>query len=230
MQEKTIEKNLSVACRDFDSLGLDYELIVVVDGGSDNTFEKARAFARKYRKVKVYSYENNMGKGYAIKFGCRFVSKPITAFIDSGMDLPTSQIKLFLSYMESFDADIVIGSKRHPLSKMHYPLLRRFLSFCYSSFIKILFNLDVSDTQVGFKVLKSEVVKKVMPKIAVKRFAFDVELLVVAKKFGYKAIEAPITIDFGKIPSTVNLNAIWLMFWETLAVFYRKNITRYYGR
>lgn len=229
-QEKSIVSNMRSVCLDLDRLGIDYELIVVVDGFVDKTFENAKKFAAGKKRVRVFGYKTNAGKGNAIKHGCSFVKKPLTAFVDSGLDLPISQIRLFLDYIESFKADVVIGSKRHPLSSLKYPLLRRFLSFCYSTFIKLLFNLDVSDTQVGFKLLRSSVVRKVMPLISVKRFAFDLEVLVVAKKLGYRIIEAPVVIDFGKIPSTVNLKAIASMFWETLTIFYRKNIMRHYDR
>ncbi|MDO8634565.1 MAG: glycosyltransferase family 2 protein, partial [archaeon] len=149
-------------------------------------------------------------------------------FMDSDLDLPPEQLKIFLSFMDALKTDIVIGSKRHRLTKLYYPATRRILSFFYSLLLKALFDLNVTDTQVGFKLMKSTVPKHVMPKILVKRYAFDVEFLVVAKKMGYSIAEAPVVIMFKGIESTVNPKQIWHIFVDTLSIFYRLHVKHYY--
>ena len=121
-----------------------------------------------------------------------------------------------------------IGSKRHPKSNVHYPLLRKILSKNYQIFVKTLFSLDITDTQVGLKAFRRKVLEEIFPHLIVKNFAFDLELLVVANKLGFTKIEeAPIKLNYN-FTSTIKLNAIKQILQDTLAIFYRKNIIRYY--
>ena len=226
--ENYIEQALQRTCKTLAQITKDYEIILVVDGNLDKTFEKAVNFSKKNGKVKPFTYEKNKGKGFAIKHGCHFVSKELTVFIDSDLDLPPEQLKIFLEFFTQLDADIVIGSKRHPLSKIKYPATRRFLSKCYSLFIRALFGLNISDTQVGFKLMKTTVARRAMPKIVVKRYAFDLEFLVVAKTLGYKIVEAPVIILFKNIGTMVNPKQIWRIFVDTIAIFYRLHFLHYY--
>ena len=91
-----------------------------------------------------------------------------------------------------------------------------------------LFNLNLTDTQVGIKLFKHSVLDKIMPKIAIKRFAFDLELLVLARKYNFKIVEAPVTIRY-QFESTINPKAVFWMLWDTAAIFYRDKILRYYN-
>ena len=87
----------------------------------------------------------------------------------------------------------------------------------------------MSDTQAGIKLFKREVLQQVFPKILVKRYAFDVENLANAIKFGYKIVEVPVVLNY-HYSSNVNLKAIWYMFVDTIAIFYRMNILHYYDK
>lgn len=220
-----IGKNLEEAVMILDVILEDYELIVVDDGSINNCRQEAEKF--KSKKVKVVGYKKNFGKGYAIKYGFQFTKGKYIAFIDSGRDLNPRQISDFLGIIKNEETDIVIGSKRHEESKVHYPLLRRFMSFIYQTLNKILFNLKVKDTQVGLKLFKREVLEKVMPKIVIKRFAFDLELLILANKYGFKITEVPIIMRY-RFKSSVNVRAVFWMLWDTSALFYRLKILRYY--
>ena len=97
--------------------------------------------------------------------------------------------------MDATEADIVIGSKRHYLSFIYYSPFRRACSKLYQLLIKFFFGLNVTDTQVGFKLFRREVLEKVIPRIIIKKWAFDLEVLVVAHHLGFRRIiEAPIEI------------------------------------
>jgi hypothetical protein len=92
----------------------------------------------------------------------------------------------------------------------------------------VLFHLHVRDTQVGLKLFRREVLAAVLPRIVVKRYAFDLELLVVAHHLGFsRVVEAPVRIG-QRFSSTINRQAIASILWETAAIFYRKNVLRYY--
>ncbi|MCX6000366.1 MAG: hypothetical protein NTU41_12500 [Chloroflexi bacterium] len=126
----------------------------------------------------------------------------------------------FLKCLEEKHADVVIGSKRHPLSEVEYPLSRRVLSRGYSALLKLMFSLEVTDTQVGIKLFKREVLERVFPRVMVDRFAFDIELLVGANQAGYRIVEAPVRVEFQN-HSRVNPVAILGIFRDTMGIFYR---------
>lgn len=207
--------------------GLPYEIIVVDDASLDGTRKKASSY--KSDHVKVVGYNKNRGKGGAIKYGFQYVTGDIVAFMDADMDLHPDQLQHFLYYMSISDADAVIGSKVHPLSSVKYPLKRKILSYGYRMMNKALFGLSVHDTQVGQKVFKKKVLDDVLPRVLVKRYAFDLELLVVAHNLGYKIVEAPVKLNYDFSGSGVNLGAIWKIFVDTSAIFYRLRIMHYYN-
>ena len=134
--------------------------------------------------------------------------------------------------MEENHCDVVIGSKRHPESVIDYPKRRRVLSFFYQLFVFVLFALPVRDTQVGLKLFRYEVLKKVFPKVLVKAFVFDLELLANAHRLGYQVVEAPITRTFDRENrwGNVRFRDMRNMLIDTLAVFYRMYILKYYDK
>jgi hypothetical protein len=135
--------------------------------------------------------------------------------------------------MEWYNADIIVGSKRHPASYINYSFQRKILSIGYYLFVKVLFGIKVKDTQAGIKIFKKNVLEKILPKLVEKKFAGDLEILVVADTLGFKRIfEAPIKLDYrvSPITSAASLNSIVGIFVDTLAIFYRKNILHYYKK
>ncbi len=222
-----IADNLKEVTHSLAKINKDYEIILVNDGSKNNCFEEAKKYALKNKKIKVVGYARNKGKGNALKYGFNSATGDYVTFLDCGGDLDTKQIKNFLMIMEKERADIVIGSKKHPKSRVHYPLMRRIMSGIYRRVNYVLFGLDVKDTQVGLKLFKKRVLNEVMPRIAIKRFAFDLELLVIANKLGFKIVEAPITLTY-KFQSTINIKSVFWMLWDTAAIFYRDRILRYY--
>lgn len=234
-QEKTIARDLKRIKLVLDQLRYPTELICVVDGKTDTTFTKASKFARNFSNVKVIGYDTNKGKGYAIRFGMAESSGDVIGFMDAGMDLNPGGLLMLLEHFEWYRADIIVGSKRHPASKVDYPWQRRILSMGYQALALLLFGLRVRDTQVGMKFFKREVLEKVLPRMLVKAFAFDIEMLAVANYLGYKRIyEAPVDIKlhFGgtsTITSQKFLRTVLAMLIDTMAVFYRLKILRYYS-
>jgi hypothetical protein len=99
----------------------------------------------------------------------------------------------------------------------------------------MMFRLPIHDTQTGLKLFKREVLEKVFPRMLVKKFAFDLELLVLAHKNGYSIAEAPVVVDFRpninrKMRRWIRLTDIITTWWDTMAIFYRLYILRYYDR
>ncbi len=228
-EAKVIKKTLLTLVSGMDSFSYPYEVLVVADGCTDRTVTEAETITDPH--VKVISYSKNRGKGYAIKYGVHHARGTVVTFYDAGGDFDPAHIDRFVKMLEVFDADIVIGSKRHPASVVNYPLKRRIFSSAYHLLINLMFGLKVSDTQTGLKVLKKEVADRIFPRVVVKQYAFDLEMLVVAKTLGYRRIfEAPVHLQFNDLTSGVNWKSIRKMLIDTAAIYYRKNILKYYRR
>lgn len=231
-QERSIRNDLLRIKNVLDQVRYKYEIIVVVDGYEDKTLENAKTV--NFENIIVTGYKHNHGKGHAVRFGMAKSKGNIVAFIDSGMDINPNGLSLILEHFEWYNADIVVGSKLHPFSKVNYPMHRKLLSWGYRTLVKILFGLSISDTQVGLKVFRKQVLEDVLPRLLIKTYAFDIEILALAYYLGYRRIyEAPIELNFKK-GSIASFNSIKLwgvilhMLWDTLAVFYRLKILHYY--
>ncbi len=184
-----------------------FEIIVVSDGSVDGTAE--RVIERDLPDVRVLYYDRNLGKGYAVKTGAREARGRWVGYIDADLDLDPASLPVYMETAEREGLDFAIGSKRHPDSKVIYPGSRVVASWLYQQFVRVLFRLDVRDTQVGLKVFRREVAKEVMPLLLVKRYAFDVELLAVSRAFGYGALkEMPISLDYRFTGSGVRSMAV----------------------
>ncbi len=232
-QEKSIQNDLLRIKNVLDQLRHDYEMIVVVDGYLDKTLENAKKI--KSSKIIITGYKHNHGKGNAVRFGMAKAKGDIIAFIDSGMDINPNGLSMLLEHFEWYNADVIVGSKLHPVSKVRYPFQRKILSWGYRTIVRILFGLSIRDTQVGIKFFKRKVLEDVLPRLLIKKYAFDIEILAIAHYLGYKRIfEAPIELDFKTVSSIASLasidfyKTIFHMLWDTLAVFYRLKILSYY--
>lgn len=231
-QEKTITKDLERLSKVLSTLPCRYEIILVVDGFLDKTYENAKSI--KNKKIRIYGYKKNKGKGFAIKYGVLKAKGDIIGFIDAGMDLDPVEIPMMINIMDWNQADIVIGSKLHPDSKVRYPFSRKILSWGYRTLTQVLFGFKVKDTQVGLKFFKKKAARDVFPRILVKSFAFDVEVLAVARGLGYtKIYEGPIELDFSGV-SSITATSLWKIIlhilWDTFTVFYRLKILHYYNK
>ena len=202
--------------------GEDVETIVVSDGSIDDTAERLLA-ARGDLGIRVIHYDRNLGKGYAVRAGALASHGVWVALVDADLDLDPVSIPSYLEVARRERLDFAIGSKRHPDSVVHYPRSRRIASWWYQQLNRVLFRLDVRDTQVGLKVFSRRVVEEVMPLLLVKRFAFDLELLAVAKALGYGRVrELPVRLEYRFTGSGVRSTTVLLALWDTAAIFYRR--------
>src|SRR5712692_4384336 len=223
---RRIYANLTRLLGELEKLGVTYEVVLVSDGNTDATVREALRVESP--AVRVFHYPMNIGKGFALSCGVDQSAGALVTFIDADMELDPANIRGFIDLMEASDCDAVIGSKRHPLSKVAYPTFRRLQSAIYQLVVRLLFKLNVRDTQTGLKLFRRQVLHEALPLLAIKKFAFDLELLVVARQLGYrKILEAPIRLDY-QFESTVNLGSAWRVLWDTAAIFYRLRILRYY--
>jgi len=228
-QEKTIVKDLNSINSVLKQGKYDYEIICVIDGKVDRTFERAKTI--KSPNINIIGYEKNHGKGYAVRYGMARAKGDLIAFIDSGMDINPNAISMLLEHMKWYNSDVIVGSIRHSASKViGYPFKRKLFSIGYHLLTRFLFGLRITDSQRGIKIFKREVLEKVLPRLMVKTFAFDIEMLSVANHLGFKKIhDGPVEMDARKFKySSIKTSTVWSMFLDTLAIFYRLKILHYY--
>ncbi len=228
-QERSIVGNLKRLHAALLETNYEYEIIVVIDGKVDATFEKLKQASLP--NTVVLSYEKNRGKSYAIRLGMEKARGEHVMFVDAGNEIDLEGMQMLFLHLQWYEADIIVGSKRHMASIVNYTWERKILSWGYYMLVKVLFGIRIRDTQAGIKVFRKEVLEAILPRLIEKRFAGDLEMLVVAQKMGFKRIfEAPIKLnyEFTEVSSAATLYSIFRIFLDTLAIFYRSRILQYY--
>jgi glycosyltransferase involved in cell wall biosynthesis len=219
----TVEQMVRV----LDASGMTFEIIAVSDGSTDCSPFTLEGFSDQV--VRRLDFDINVGKGHALRLGLGLGRGRYLGFIDADGDISPEFLGDFVSIMRSEEPDIILGSKRHPDSSVHYPPLRRLYSWGYQRLIQLLFRLNVKDTQVGIKLVDRAVIADVLPMLRESRFALDLELLVLARRLGYtRIVEAPVRIE-ERFGSTISLKAVWLLLVDTLGVFVRDSIRHEYN-
>lgn len=192
---RNIENVIDYLAKNFPS----HELIVVDDGSTDNTAE----IVKKYKNIRLISYTPNQGKGYAIRMGVSQTSGETVLFMDADLSTPLSEIPKIMDKLKY--GDIVIGSR----GKSDAPAHRQIASFIFDQVKYLMVGLRrLRDTQCGFKVFKGEIARKLFAMGRINRFMFDVEILYLAEKFGFKIDEMQIT--WADVPGSK------VRFWEGL--------------
>lgn len=224
-----IAANLRAIVNTFSTFAPDFEVILVDDGSGDDTAQRATLAADLAPgKIRVLRYDENRGKGYALACGTRRATGALVAFLDADLDLHPDQIPSLYAVMLASGADAVIGSKWHPESKVEYPFWRRVLSGGYYRLVRMLFGLPLRDTQTGLKLFRAEPLKRVVERLLSKRFAFDIELLAVMHRMGYRIAEAPVDLQTKRTLPRLRAADVWYVLVDTLAIFYRLYLRRYY--
>jgi len=204
---------------------LRYEIVVVDDGSIDSTRVKALNYASKNGHVRVVAYDRNLGKGYAIKKGFTQATGDAVVFVDSDLEIDLERIS---SYVEALGrGDVVVASKWHPESVVEIPFMRRILSRGFNVLVRLLTGVKLKDTQTGLKAIRRKAFESVFPRLAVKRYAFDVELLAVANLFDLRVVELPVNL---RMRALFSLKEAWQMFLDLLGISYRLRALRWYQR
>jgi glycosyltransferase involved in cell wall biosynthesis len=212
--------------RVLEASGMTFEIITVSDGSTDGSHFSLEGIGGSV--VRQIVFDRNTGKGHALRVGLGMGRGRYLGFIDADGDISPEFLAPFVSIMQTERPDIIIGSKRHPESSVHYPPLRRLYSWGYQRLIYLLFRMNVKDTQVGIKLVDRAVIADVLPLLRESRFALDLELLVLARRLGYtRMVEAPVRIE-ERFGSTISLTAVWLLLVDTLALFVRFSVRKEY--
>ena len=222
--ESTIETVVKNISKLIDDANISYEIISVNDGSLDETLAILQKLESKFN-LSCISYSENKGKGFAIRTGILSSHGKFVLYTDGDLDVSTDLILKYLKYLESYD--IAIASKKHPDSKIHNIQSRAFLSNLFNFSVRVLTNLSIKDTQVGFKIGRGDTLRKIFNKMVIDRFSFDVEFLVIATLLKLKIIELPIEMTLKR---HFNLKDILRMLLDLLRISFNYRFTDKYKR
>jgi len=219
----SITELVDAAIERFEELLPSFELVIVDDGSTDGTLEKVCGL--RDRRVRPVGYSLNRGKGEALLYGCKFAVGETVILADGDLEAVPIDLNHYLLATKKFD--IAIASKRVKGAQVQARFKRKFLSIGFNVFVRTLLSLPLSDTQAGFKIFRMSSLKKIIPLISVKHYAFDVELLTVANLLNLKIIELPASV---RLESNFRSKNIVRMFIDVLGIAYRLRIRHWYQR
>jgi len=174
---------------------LTYELIIVLDGPTDDTPSVIEQFKELNNYLKIINRKFNKGKGYSLREGMTMAKGNIVLFTDMDGSTPIHMLDIFLNEFEK-GADVVIGSRKinpEKFIKTHQPRWKERIGEIGNVIIQLFLGLKgLEDTQCGFKAFTKEANKNIIPRTTINRWGIDFEMLVIGKKLGYSVIEVPV--------------------------------------
>ena len=168
-------------------------MVVAEDGSTDGTLKIAEEYASRNSQISVVHSPHRLGKGGGIWNGIKAAKGDLVMFMDADLSTGPDQIPRLMAAIEQ-GADLAIGSRALPESRLtkSRSLARKVLSSGFNWLFRALFQMDIKDTQCGFKMMRREVAEDLAPRVKTNGFAFDVDLIVKAHDRGYKIVEVPI--------------------------------------
>jgi len=222
-----IGPSVEKAYRFFEKVDYDAEIVVVDDGSSDWTVEAVReAFERKPQGLdrvttKLIVLEMNSGKGAAVRRGMLEAKGKVRVFTDADFSTPVSELSKVIPLISSGDYDVVIGSRAldgRALVKKHQPWYREAMGRFYNIFVQVLVFRGIKDTQCGFKGFSDHAAQILFSKQRVNGFSFDVEILYLARRYGYRIREIAVEWYNDERSTVGALTDSAKMFWELLRI------------
>lgn len=192
------------------------EIVVVNDGSSDRTAEVARQAAERLTggnvRVRVLDNPGNKGKGYSVRHGMRKAECEWALFTDADLSSPIEELDKLTEAVESGAYEVAFGSRAldRSLVGKHQPMLREIAGRSFNLCVRLGAGLPYKDTQCGFKLFSRRAAQAVFAKQRMDGFGFDVEILFLARKLGFPAVEVPVRwfdAEGSKVSTLNGLNA-----------------------
>ncbi len=184
-----------LTCLDHSGLPGGFEVIVVAEKSEDDTVERCRAAVATRPEVQVIANPAKRGKGFAVRTGMLLATGDIAFFMDADLSTPLASIAQFLGHFAAHpDTGVLIGNRRHPQSVIGVPqgLMRRKLSDAFNLVVQALILPGCADTQCGFKAFRRRASREIFSRQHLDGFSFDLEILLLAKRLGFKVEDLPV--------------------------------------
>jgi len=204
-EEKRLAPVLESIISFFAGKGIDFEIVVVNDGSTDNTGALVKQFAVQHKQIRLIEHAPNKGKGYAIKIGVLAANGELILINDADGSSPIAEFDRLLASIKN-GADIALGSRAKPdpactINALPY---RTYIGNTFNRIVQSILLPGIYDTQCGFKLFKKAAAHDVFSAATINGYAFDVETIYVAQLRKYRLEEVP--INWNNIPgSKVNI-------------------------
>lgn len=216
-EENRLPNSLEQVFRFLEKQSYTAEVIVVENGSTDKTLEVASNFAKKHKNLRVFHSEQR-GKGSAVLRGVRESQGEYVFICDADLSMPIEEITKFLPPALT-DFDIAIGSREAPGSvRYNEPYYRHLTGRVFNTLIRLMVLPGLQDTQCGFKCMRAVVAHDIFRLQTITGWAFDVELLFIAHRRGYRIVEIPINWNFNADSKVRVLRDAWRMFVDLLII------------
>jgi len=192
-EEKLIKNTLVEVDGFLSKQGYNYEIIVIDDGSEDRTFDILNNLQSIIRNLSILKNDKNRGKGYSVKKGMLAAKGKFRLFMDADNSTTIDQISNFMPYLEN-GYDIAMGDRALKESeiKKSQSLYKKLLGDFGNILIQFIAVSGISDTQCGFKIFSEKSARDIFSKLTIDRWGFDIEILAIAKKMGYKIKAVPV--------------------------------------
>ena len=169
------------------------EIIVVDDGSQDGTASIVQASEAAFSPTQVLRNGRNRGKGFSVRQGFLHARGEYLLFSDADLSTPIEEVEKLLAALQE-PCDIAIGSRAVPGSRVevHQPWYREHMGRLFNVCVQILAVPGIRDTQCGFKCFRREAAMAICHRMVAERFGFDVEMLYLARRLGYRVREVPV--------------------------------------
>jgi len=190
-EEQRLPRTLAALERYRERFDGDFEVIVADDGSNDGTAALVDRKARTMPWLRLLKRPHR-GKGAAVRAGMLAAQQPRLILCDADLSMPLDQLDRFLDVLDD-GGQVVIGSRMLPQSRRYdNPPLRRLMSWGFNLLVRVMLVPGVHDTQCGFKAFQHEVARDLFGRQSLNGFTFDVEILYLARRRGYRMLEVPI--------------------------------------